>query len=348
MLNFHIIKVDLKNGETRYRTILTKSGKGIKTKTFRRKQDARTWGTRSVLEHQEYEAKGVRPCTISFDRLADEYMVWWSGKDHDRARLVKWWVDQFGKTLISEITPDEIRLNLKTKRAQAPATYNRYLAVLSSIMDFATRQQEDDAVLEQYIDENPCKRVRSQTVNNKVVHYLSDEEKPRLLKAAKEIGGKFYLKVLMALTTGMRKGELDQLRWNDIDFDKGLAMLSDTKNGSPRYAPIPGVIMDELKKHRKVGSCLLFPSTVDPNKPFEYKKQWANCLKAANIKNFRWHDMRHDTASTLARDGRTLKEIAEILGHKCLASTDRYTHLSTAHKSQVLNETMSKAISLIL
>ena len=43
MLNFHIIKVDLKNGEVRYRTILTKSGKGIKTKTFRRKQDARTW-----------------------------------------------------------------------------------------------------------------------------------------------------------------------------------------------------------------------------------------------------------------------------------------------------------------
>lgn len=346
MLNFHIIKVNLKNGETRYRTILTKSGKGIKTKTFRRKQDARTWGTRAVIEYQEYEAKGIRPCTISFDRLADEYMAWWTGKDHDRARLVKWWTDQFGKTLLTEITPDEIRLRLKPKRAQAPATYNRYLAVLSSIMDFATRQQEDDSVLEQYIDENPCKKVRSQTVNNKVVRYLSDEEKPRLLKAAKDIGGKFYLKVLMALTTGMRKGELDQLRWNDIDFDKGLAMLSDTKNGTPRHTPIPGVIMDELKKHRKVGNCLLFPSTVDPNKPFDYKKQWANCLKTANIKDFRWHDMRHDTASTLARDGRTLKEIAEILGHKSLASTDRYTHLSTAHKSQVLNDTMAKSISL--
>lgn len=52
MLNFHIIKVNLKNGETRYRTILTKSGKGIKTKTFRRKQDARTWGNRAVLDYQ--------------------------------------------------------------------------------------------------------------------------------------------------------------------------------------------------------------------------------------------------------------------------------------------------------
>ncbi|MDD5319901.1 MAG: hypothetical protein PHD43_04665, partial [Methylococcales bacterium] len=77
MLNFHKIKVDLKNGETRYRTILTLSGKGIKTKTFKRKQDARTWGTRAVFESQDYEAKGIKPCTIKFSRLADEYMQWW-------------------------------------------------------------------------------------------------------------------------------------------------------------------------------------------------------------------------------------------------------------------------------
>ena len=54
MLNFHIIKVNLINGETRYCTILTKSGKGIKTKTFRRKQDTHTWGNRAVLDSQEY------------------------------------------------------------------------------------------------------------------------------------------------------------------------------------------------------------------------------------------------------------------------------------------------------
>ena len=71
--------------------------------------------------------------------------------------------------------------------------------------------------------------------------------------------------------------------WNDIDFEKGLAMLSDTKNGTPRHTPIPNVIMDEIKKHREIGSGLLFPSSTDQNKPFDYKKQWANCLKAANI-----------------------------------------------------------------
>jgi len=346
MLNFHIIKVNLKNGEARYRTILTKSGKGIKTKTFRRKQDARTWGNRAVLDAQEYEAKGIKPCTISFSRLADEYMHWWTGKDHDRARLVLWWEHRLGKTLLSEITPELIRDTLKPKKSQAPATYNKHLAVLSAILDYATLQQEDDSILEQYIDDNPCKRVRSQTLNNKVVRYLSDQEKPRLIRSAQAIGGKFYLKVLMALTTGMRKGELDQLSWCGIDFDKGLAILADTKNGKPRHTPIPSITLDEMKKYREIGSGLLFPSALNPNKPIDYKKQWANCLKAANIQNFRWHDLRHDTASTLARDGRTLKEIAEILGHKSLISTDRYAHLCTEHKSQILNDTMNRAISL--
>lgn len=346
MLNFHIIKVTLKSGEARYRTILTKSGKGIKSKTFRRKQDARTWGNRAVLDSQEYEAKGIQPCNIHFTRLANEYIKWWTGKDHDRVRLVLFWEKHLGPILLSDITPEIIRDVLKPKKSLAPATYNRHLAILSAVLDYATLLQEDDTVLDQYIDINPCKRVRTLTVDNKIVRYLSDQEKPRLLKAAKEIGGKFYLKVLMGLATGMRKGELDQLRWSDIDFEKGLAILLDTKNGTPRHTPIPNVIMEEIKKHREIGSCLLFPSTVDVNQAFDYRKKWALCLKKANIQGFRWHDLRHDTASTLARDGRTLKEIAEILGHKSLASTDRYTHLCTEHKSQLLNDTMSKSISL--
>lgn len=346
MLNFFIRKIILKSGDIRYRAVITKSGKAVQTKTFKRKSDAKTWGTRVALDSQENEAKGTKPCTVSFDRLADEYMQWWSGKDHDRARLVLWWKKHLDTTNLSNITPELIRDILKPKKSLAPATYNKHLAVLSAILDYATLQQEDDTVLEQYINQNPCKDVRSLKVDNKIVRYLTDEEKTRLLKSAKVIGGKFYLKVLMALTTGMRKGELDKLRWSNIDFDRGLAELSDTKNGMPRHTPIPSITLDELIKHREISNRLIFPSSVNPEKPFSYRKQWENCLRIANITSFRWHDLRHDTASTLARDGRTLKEIAEILGHKSLASTDRYAHLSTAHKSNVLNDTMNKILGL--
>ncbi|MBV1898778.1 MAG: integrase [Cycloclasticus pugetii] len=344
MLNFHIRKLTLKNGESRYRTIFTKSGKALKTKTFRRKSDARLWGNRYVLEYQELEARGVKLCTVTFNTLADEYMQWWTGKDHDRARLVLWWESQLRDILLSEITPELIRELLKVKKSKAAATYNKHLAVLSAILDYAILQQEEDDTTTEYINKNPCKEVRSLKVDNKRVRYLSDEEKPRLLESAKKIGGLFYLKVLMALTTGMRKGELEELRWCDIDYTRGLAILPDTKNDTARHTPIPDVVLGLVKQHRQLGRGLLFPSTTNPDKPFDYKKQWANCLKAADIHDFRWHDMRHDTASTLARDGRTLKEISEILGHKSLASTDRYTHLCTEHKSEVLNETMNKSI----
>jgi site-specific recombinase XerD len=104
--------------------------------------------------------------------------------------------------------------------------------------------------------------------------------------------------------------------------------------------------MDILRNFREVGAGLIFPSSVDPNTPFDFRKQWVKALRDADIQDFRWHDMRHDVASTLARDGKTLKEIAEILGHKSLASTDRYTHLCTEHKSRILNDTMSKFITL--
>jgi len=349
MLNFHIRKITLKNNEIRYRTILTNSGKAIKTKTFRRKSDARAFGNRLVIEYQEHEAKGIKPCTVTFSKLADEYMHWWSGKDHDRVRLVLWWENQLGKFFLSEITPELIRKKLKPHKSKAPATYNRYLAVVSSILDYALLQQEeDDSTAEEYISKNPCKEVRSLKVENKRVRYLSDEEKPRLIKAAKAIGGKFYLKVLMALTTGMRKGELDKLRWKNIDFERGLALLKDTKNGTERHTPVPDVILNEIKKHRELGNALLFPSETNPDTPFDFRKKWIACLKDAGITDFRWHDMRHDTASTLARDGKTLKEISEILGHKSLASTDRYTHLCTEHKSKLLNETMTKTVTGII
>ena len=68
----------------------------------------------------------------------------------------------------------------------------------------------------------------------------------------------------MALTTGMRKGELERLRWNDIDFERGLALLHDTKNGLARHTPILDVIMGEIKKYREIGDALLFPSATGP------------------------------------------------------------------------------------
>ncbi|MGZ8907399.1 MAG: site-specific integrase, partial [Methylobacter sp.] len=153
---------------------------------------------------------------------------------------------------------------------------------------------------------------------------------------------RLYILVLLATCTGMRKSEMLNLKWRDIDFEQGLAFLPTTKNGSPRLTPIPTPALNELKKVRGIGSALVFPSELKPSQPMDFKKHWAKALKQANIEDFRFHDLRHTAASYLVMRGATLHETGEILGHKDLQTTKRYAHLSTEHKRGVAERVMSK------
>lgn len=85
----------------------------------------------------------------------------------------------------------------------------------------------------------------------------------------------------MAMTTGMRQAEMPNLRWPDIDFNRGLAYLATTKNGEPRYCPIPDFVMAELAPLRQVGNGMLFASEIKPGSPVEYKKTLVQGLGAS-------------------------------------------------------------------
>jgi len=171
-------------------------------------------------------------------------------------------------------------------------------AVLSSILVYGIEQN--------YLSKNCTEKVRIKATPNQVERFLSDEERARLIKATQDSSwGKMHLLILLAITTGMRKSELSNLRWSDINFDKGLATLKETKNGSPRLNPIPSVALNELKKFRQVGNALIFFSPKNKDKPFDFRKQWYRALKRANIEEFRFHDLRHTASSYLVMAGRT-------------------------------------------
>ena len=202
------------------------------------------------------------------------------------------------------------------------------------------------AVERGYLKKNPVRGISIKATPNKIVRYLSDIERERLIEAClKSTWPKLYLLVLLAITTGMRRSELINLRWSDIDFESSIAYLADTKNGEPRLNPIPEIAMKELKKFRRVGNGLVFPSPAKPDKPFEFIKQWKIALNKAGIEKFRFHDLRHTAASYLVMGGATLHDAAEILGHKSTETTKRYAHLSTQHKLEVANRVMSKVFS---
>jgi integrase len=122
-------------------------------------------------------------------------------------------------------------------------------------------------------------------------------------------------------------------------LNDGFLILHETKNGERRRIPLSGQGLELLKMHskiRRLDTDLLFPGKT--GKPVRLEKAWNAVLKQADIHDFRWHDLRHCTASYLAMNGASLAEIAEVLGHKTLQMVKRYSHLSDSHLSSVLSD----------
>ncbi len=133
----------------------------------------------------------------------------------------------------------------------------------------------------------------------------------------------------------MRKGEQYGLTWGNIDFDRRVITLVDTKNGSSRTVPMIDDVLrafKELKKlalERKDRACDR-PNQAPDDVVFgigDNKKWWEATLREARIINFRWHDLRHTFCSRLAQAGVSLKVIQEAAGHKTIAMTARYSHM---------------------
>lgn len=265
-----------------------------------------------------------------------------------------WWSKKLGAYSLADLTPaaigkcrDELLqtpFGNNNDRMRTPATVVRYMAVLSHAFSVAVKEW-------QWMPESPMSKVKKPKVKNERMRYLSDDEQSRLLAATK-ISANHYLHTIVttALSTGMRYGEIMNLRWSNVILDDaddlGLILLETTKNGEPRGVPLVKNACVAIKVLRQAHAAnnggkvktdrLLFPSEDDADKPVEIRKAWETALRRAEIKNFRFHDLRHTAASYLAMDGATAPEIAEILGHKSLQMVKRYSHFNKAHIAQVM------------
>ncbi len=158
-----------------------------------------------------------------------------------------------------------------------------------------------------------------------------------------------YLLVLMALTTGARRGELTALRWRDLDSEHAVALVRVTKNGEPRALPVLPAVADELARLKAedearfkiaLPSVLIFHSERCPRVAFHFEQLWQRALKTARVRNFTFHCLRHTCASILAQQGASLLELADVLGHRQLAMVKRYAHLTTKSKAALLSRVL--------
>jgi len=144
--------------------------------------------------------------------------------------------------------------------------------------------------------------------------------------------------VVVALNTGLRRGELLSLTWNDIDLHLNQIKVRsiNTKTGRPRIIPLNPDAASALRRW-KSQSCKTVVFTRSGKKMTHFKRSWQGLLDLAQIKNFRFHDCRHDFASQLVMAGTDLYTVSQLLGHTSIDTTQRYAHLSPDHLRSAVN-----------
>lgn len=344
-------------GKTSYRVKVRLKGFPVQSATFERLTDARKWAqdTESAIRGgRHFKTSEAKRHTLA--ELIDRYIKTVlptkpKSKEKQTAQL-EWWKEQIGAYALADITPalivqqrDKLIGGITVRgKPRAPATVVRYMAALSHAFSTAVKEWG-------WIDDSPMRKVSKPRESRGRVRFLSDDERLRLLKACKESSNLYlYPVVVLALSTGMRHGEIMGLTWEDVDLNRGRAVLHETKNGERRAVPITGHVMELLKEMgrvRRIDNNLLFPAKENrpqkPQKPIDLRAPWEAALKKADIQDFRFHDLRHSAASYLAMNGASLAEIAEVLGHKTLQMVKRYAHLSEGHTASVV-ESMNRKI----
>jgi integrase len=199
----------------------------------------------------------------------------------------------------------------------APATVIRELNTISHALDTA---QRDWGI---FLPRNPCKLVRRPTAPRGRVRRLSADEETKLLAAA-DAGRSPYMRplIVLALETGMRRGELLSLEWRHIDLDQRIAHLPLTKNGDSRDVPLSTVAAATLAALRTDGTERVFDQTGN-----SVRLAWEHLVGRAGITDLHFHDLRHEAISRLLERGLNVLEAAAISGHKELRMLQRYTHL---------------------
>ena len=359
-----IEKRKTKDGIDHYRVRIRMKGYPPQTETFHRLHDAKRWAQQTeaaIREGRHFKTSEAKKHTMSelIDRYIRDVLPTKKKSQKKQQAQLLWWKSEIGHYLLADVTPpliiekiDKLKQGTTYRKTQrSPATVVRYWSALSHVFTVAIRDYG-------WLEDSPMRKLTRPKESRGRVRFLDDNERERLLQACKESKRPYlYLIVLIAISTGMRYGEIINLTWADVDFQRKRIILQDTKNNERRSVPLAGPALEELTKFEKIrrlDTKLLFPKLASFNrpgsmqkedlarvqkvqKPLQIRSAWESALKKTGIEDFRFHDLRHCAASYFVMSGASLAETSELLGHKSLAMTKRYAHLSDSHKHAVVD-----------
>ena len=347
-----ILEITRKKGLS-YRAEVRRKGHRSLCRTFKRRTDAQRW----INEQEAIIYKGG-VVTVEVDRrtvadLINRFLDERVGRMSDTAQRdygmqLRWWNSSIGHLTLRQLTRAKIVTSRETlikgnftrgieKHLRSASTVNRYQAALSTCCSYGV----EIGLLER----NPCTGIKRLSEPRGRARFLTEEEHDRLLEAARLLSPQLHLAVVLSLATGARQSEIWGLRWKDTDLKEGYLTFEKTKNGDIRKVPVLGEALDLLRayhsQHRIVGREELFPGRIK-GQSLNLRKQWVAALKQAEIEDFRWHDLRHSCASFMVQNGLDLRLVAELLGHRTLQMSMRYSHLAKEHLKQAISKALEK------
>ena len=291
-----------------------------------------------ILNPEPTEPEKATKVDITFEEFYREhYLKWCYKRQAYYEKMKKYFLnvlpEWFKRLKLNEIGIKEIELvqNHILENGKSIATCNRYIAIIQACF---TKAYEWN-----FINEDKLKIIRKvKKLKGEIgrLRFLSKEEIRALLANCEP---HLYPIVFTALNTGMRKSEILNLKWDNVDLKHGLILLEKTKNGERREIPINEPLKQLFKQlftNRRLNTEYVFVNPETGKRYIDLKRSFHSACKKAGIRDFRFHDLRHTFASQLVMNGVDLKTVQELLGHKTIKMTLRYAHLSQAHKKEAV------------
>lgn len=284
---------------------------------------------------------------VLFSDLVEEYLDYAenskskSAFTSDKSRILNHLEPCFGNTLIDRITAQMVDSykTMRMKQRAAPKTIVLELSNLSHMLKMAVRWK--------YIERNVAEMVEKPKLVKNSPRFLSQYEIQRLIEGG--YGSHIYPLIVTALHTGMRKSELLNLKWSDVDFQQGTITVQSkkdwhTKNYKSRTFQLTpalhDVLMEELRKrHMEENLCEYVFIWKGERIKQDIRRSFRTALRNAELENsgVTLHTLRHTFASQLVMAGVPLREVQHLMGHQNYETTLRYAHLAEDHvKKQVL------------
>ena len=292
-----------------------------------------------VVENRHLDVKKVPK--VTFHELCEKYWnmcgknlrtkgLLKTNEDGTQTGMIEIWKTGLGNIMLSELTQHSIEKFLSSREEEkelSAATYNRHLSMLKAMLN---KGREWGLLLE-----NPAAPIKKRKEDGGRTRFLSTEEVQRLLDGASKT---FKPLLITALHTGMRRGELLSLLWKDVDLHSRIIIVQQSKSGKKRMIPLDDTVHEVLKKlPSRFGKGVVFPSTRNGKDPLtNTNKTFTRLTDKVELKDVRFHDLRHTFASHLVMSGVDLVTVQQLLGHAHINMTMRYAHLAPEHRAKAV------------